>query len=456
MHLNRLLTGTQRIVLLTLLLMILMRLVWMDLREFSTILHPSLIDLLRSEDLLGQSCRIDWQDQQLAVATWPSSSYGWQSSPIFRTYLSLACNHGRFSVEAMVRLNQGCLIVTIFLCVLLCRVFCRSWVMTLMVAAILLSRGRLIAMSGDLSATSMSMAVTTLWVVSLGHWLRTSSKYSYVFGWLTLLLLIHLQPAFWPASFAIALTLALGMGLRKYSIRPLLEQLRHEQLRERRLLKHVQKHYDREPRRRSYVDSQMMMTLMRLIGWVRPYEWEYRPIAQRMQSGRLLQPLDIPFVLWAYHRNRWRRLLAFSVVIAIVLSVIGIYNPLGHTLTEIDHAWVASDQALWWTRYFRAFDIDLIGSLLLIWVAMSRNASEGLLSFWEASWVLVFILLLATFGFWSWDTVLAPSLIGSLQRPTGPATVIYCLEPTLMTLGFSGVYNLLRLADRKVQSFFGK
>ena len=70
--------------------------------------------------------------------------------------------------------------------------------------------------------------------------------------------------------------------------------------------------------------------------------------------------------------------------------------------------------------------------------------------------MLCLILVLASLGLGIWDGLLVGAVGFDILRPSGPADAVAWLEPVMITMGFSGVYNLLRLVDRKVQGIFGK
>ncbi|MDQ3234125.1 MAG: hypothetical protein M3Q07_20140, partial [Pseudobdellovibrionaceae bacterium] len=131
----------------TLLSMILLRLVWMDLRSYVITYAPQNRYAFDRSETSG-SCRRSFSLRQLGPDKPTQGSWerpGWADARLYQSLVLASCRNGVFHDAGFVRYNQGLLISCLVFCVLLTRVMARSWVVGLIVAVALLSRGRLIA-----------------------------------------------------------------------------------------------------------------------------------------------------------------------------------------------------------------------------------------------------------------------------------------------------------------------
>ncbi len=180
----------------TLLSMILLRLVWMDLRSYVITYEPQNRSAFDRSETSG-SCRRSFSLRQLGPekphqGIWERP--GWADSNLYQSLLLASCRNGVFHDAGFVRYNQGLLIACVVFCVLLTRVMARSWVVGLMVAVALLSRGRLIAANGQISGDAMIAVGFALWVMCLGHWLRSGSFWVYLASYAVVAALMTLDP----------------------------------------------------------------------------------------------------------------------------------------------------------------------------------------------------------------------------------------------------------------------
>ncbi|RZA19683.1 MAG: hypothetical protein EOP10_19240 [Proteobacteria bacterium] len=179
-------------VIMTLLFMILMRLVWMDTRSYVIVYapenHRSVYD--------GGICRQEsWHVQSSPKTT---QRPGWGNSLLYQAMLSESCRNGVFSEGSFVRYNQGLLLLSIISCMILARITTRSWIIALVVGLALMSRGRLIASSGQISGDHLIMFGVTLWAVFIGHWIRSGSRIILGAIFFSLVWLIDLELSFLP------------------------------------------------------------------------------------------------------------------------------------------------------------------------------------------------------------------------------------------------------------------
>ena len=172
-----------------LLFMILMRLVWMDMRSYIIVYapenHRSVID--------GGSCQ---KESWFGPTDSNQGRPGWGSSLLYRIMLKQSCRTGTFSEGSFIRYNQGFLVLTVLACMIVARIVTRSWVIALLVGLALISRGRLIASSGQISGDHMIMFGVSLWAMFMAHWIRSGSRLILGALFVSMLWLIELEISF--------------------------------------------------------------------------------------------------------------------------------------------------------------------------------------------------------------------------------------------------------------------
>ena len=121
---------------LTLVIMVLMRLVWMDLRSYTITMDPKAM-LAMSEERADGPCLLKGKSLQFPQQLIPVKHLpDWSDSFLFNFYVSLSCDNGYLNTNSYVRMNQGLLIISIIMCVLLTRFFARNWLLCLTTAAL--------------------------------------------------------------------------------------------------------------------------------------------------------------------------------------------------------------------------------------------------------------------------------------------------------------------------------
>jgi hypothetical protein len=194
----------------TLLSMILLRLVWMDLRSYVITYAPQNRYAFDRSETSG-SCRRSFSLRQLGPEKPNQGSWerpGWADARLYQNLVLASCRNGVFHEAGFVRYNQGLLIACLVFCVLLTRVMARSWVVGLIVAVALLSRGRLIAANGQISGDAMLAVGFALWAMCIGHWLRSGSWWVYLGSYAVVAALMTLEPGTALIGFAPPLVLA--------------------------------------------------------------------------------------------------------------------------------------------------------------------------------------------------------------------------------------------------------
>lgn len=434
----------------TLLVMILMRLVWMDLRIYDLKVHP----ILKSSSYAGLTdenyCDIYIVERQAPQASQIKLELipTWSSSWLFRVYLNMSCRNGTVSPDSYIRMNQGVLVLTILCCILICRIFCRSWLICLAVAAILLSRGRLIAANETMSGQMLSTLLVTFWLLTAFHWLRTGAKSAAILQWAALLLLLSFEVSLWPISLVAFFSLGIAYLFRGPLVKPLLARMRQTQMKERWYAQII---VPDQSKGTLSLQNKFVQNVKRLLGLVRPSEWVYQPLEQKFKTGSLVRPLQVPFLLWIHHGRRWRTLLRNNAVAGVLVCTLALlwYGmqqgfSLPADLGFTNNGWQ------WLRVLLSRFDLDLIVTSIIIALCLSRGPAAGLISYWEATCLLLLALLFGAVGIWLWDGLsLNYELLGTdyLQLLRAHQYVLW-FEPVLLTFAVLGLYNLLRVFDR--------
>ena len=390
-----------------LLMMILVRLVWVQARTYPPSGHTQFV-LGRSVAPAGcLPAAVDEGGSQ-------SSVHALTSVPAARRlWARMSCRGGMFKPEIVVRNNQYLLFGTVFASVLLVRIAARSWLVALIAGTILLSRGRLIAAVGDTSWEWLFTCLLTFWTANLAHFLRTGVRASLVSlsGWA--LLLAALDPAFGALGAAVPLALL---------VIPLLRRLRM-------------------------------------------FRGALQARELRHPSGPgLLRSLDSSFAVWASEAWRWREMIIVSAALAALIAASAVALDHSGVAGAIVTA-RATPPADWWRGWLasalRLVDLDVCVTLGVLGTAAFLPPTRGLPSFWELVWVVATAAVLIGTGVLlvdsvavgpvaDWVSISAYPLV-SLSRSS---RMLLWLEPALLSLGLVGIFNLGKIANSYLAEVF--
>ncbi len=197
---------------LALLVMILMRLVWMDLRTYIISFAPESHFAFEQAEPLDTCARsfeqrIPHKDPGLHQS---AHRPGWVNSWAFHIMVDMSCKSGAFGIPGFIRYNQGLLISTLLILMLLTRILTHSWIVALASAVALLSRGRLVAALGQIGADHLIAMGLAVWGISLAHWLRSGSPWLMAAYYLSIAWLVPLEPGFTFLAFVLPLLLWYG------------------------------------------------------------------------------------------------------------------------------------------------------------------------------------------------------------------------------------------------------
>ncbi len=459
-----------------LILMIFMRLVWMQLRTYP--LDPSQRSLLNIA-LINQAtsrCAIDskfFEEFKLIdlfsddLAT-KQKTYDWFRSPLYQQIVKLACSDGVFDPAFLMRINQWTFVSMVAISALALRMIASSWVIGLTGALILMSRGRLMS---DLFAINANAPICFLLVVyftTCVHFFRTGSLVTLTLGAFSVLLLGLFDHTMAFLAFAMPLLLITVYFLRKFLAVPALERLHHEKRRVKEIV--------RKSNLKSYQANPYSVLMFDFLQWIlgKPPANEAAPTPKARKDqdyarGGLFAVIGIPFALWAFHRGRWLKIALFWTVMGmgICLAVVGwrffgleqsdfqVFTGFFRDVFSRDFAthWLYT----WFIGLIAIVDIHYGLSLLAILLCAFQSPKIGMISFFECAWLFIFALLLVTVAALGFDALEVPLLV-ALSQPASSLDLKLSLwprnqdlliwfEPLVLTLAVAAVFNLFKVAE---------
>lgn len=470
----------QKIFPLILLGMILMRLIWMQLRTFPTEYETRAIASLvtgtqtlynlcprgtpggmQSSDLLPPG--IDNPDVNLL-------------SPAFAGTGLLLCQFDQLDSKTFVRLNQFLFCASILAAVMLTRFVTSSWMLSLIVAAMLFSRGMLLAEIGSVSQSYLIMFLLMSAFACFAHFFRSGSRWILILGAGLFSLLCLVDRSLWFLNL-----LPLGMLIFGWLV---CRQLR----------------VDRVPAKTA--DSGRVVKTASLSSLSHTYKGDFgsqfaklagtfrwffgmefgrerdlnadeetksqRPEA--IERGSLFGVLKSEFYNWLYFRQRGFKIAALLTL--ATLSGLLIDALLSHWMTGthatgfITHLFPFSEllsvagyhsQAMIWSQLDRV-DMHLIVSFFILALCAVQHPRAGLPGFFELSLlvllVCVGVALMSTFT----DAAEFRWAVGhyklGISRPLdsvyGIRSWMNWVEPLVLTMGVAGFYNLMKVLDTRI------
>ncbi|MBM4251950.1 MAG: hypothetical protein FJ146_08255 [Deltaproteobacteria bacterium] len=470
---------------LVLLVVILMRLVWLQLRHYP--LQYSVRGLAVSEVVKALSGRDCLGSRQLVYTATPilAVSPDIMERERIRPIRSLAlkevlaplgydavvygvCRWGQQVDAHLLSVNKILLVSTIFLATLMTRFICSSWTVALVVAGMLLSRGRLQSSIGTLSPDYLAMFGFTLWLTALAHFLRTGAIITALVAVAAATLAMVADRSLISLFLCFPLVLIMGFLFRRQIARPVVKRLRVVSRRQR-ILRGLDRRGSSnwsEIAEHGAFFSRATRSLRWFLGLefppVQPPGWRLN-----FKAGGLFRTLSIPFLLWAYWRRRWLRwtwiwLASGTLIGGVLLLAVGLL--LGtESIRQLEGmagkgAAGQLEAVVWWWHGLSFLDTHLAASLLVLIVCATVSPAAGLPSFFEWSWLnLVTLVIVATAGFMSdlFDFQLLEGLFAYGDAEPWllglePRGVSFWVEPAVLSFGVAGIYNLLKAADSQI------
>jgi hypothetical protein len=442
---------------LLMLVMILMRLVWMQLRVYpvtTTGVGSASVERLVQADRLP--CKP--LEAALGVTLIPDADAGLGNnapkwSPAWAWLLEKSCPDGRALDSHVTRLNQMLFGVTVLLAAFLTRFLASSWTLAAIVAAMLMSRGSLLAQLGQIGTDALVMCVIGIWSAASAHFLRSGSTAMLVASLMCAVVGALIDWTLAVLALALPTLLVLGHFRRAVLAGPVLQRFREvrRQFRQRRFEK-------------SSGEGERLAPWMAKVRWLLGLDFESDPDRETWRPetsrGSLFRPIDVPFAV-SVSTGRFRSLkLAVSGALTFVLaallgwstaSIEGDPSLLGQQLRS---AWSSSLAAplmvgewstfgqqvlLWLTAITAPLDLHVGVSLLFILICARQSPAEGLVSFLEATW----LFLLAFLG------LLALSLVAGPRGGLWERPVLVWTQPLILSLGVICVVNLWQIVEAR-------
>ena len=389
--------------------------------------------------------------------------------PGYAAAVFLSCQRDGLGDHPVIGLNKVLLMMSIFCATLMTRFICSSWTIALIVAGMLLSRGRLQAEIGTISPDYLVMFGVTAWLMFCSHFLRTGATLSSCFAILAATFAAFADVSCLLLFVAMPTILVGGYFFRRQMARPVIKRLRVIS-RRRRVLRGIDALGATQKNTDIAIGRRPVTRITRSVRWFLGMEFPTLVAPSwrlNFQPGNLFRTLEIPFLLWAYWQRRWARLsLAWlsAGVAAGLLILFTVWFAAGTSgLTTIrqivinrghgGYGWTA-----WWYHLLSTVDGHFLLSLVVIGLCAWQSPAAGLPSFFEWTWLTIVTLICvvgAAFGADRLDFQVLQSLfaLGDAEpwlmhlRPRG---ITLWLEPAVLGFGVSGAYNLMKVLDSRI------
>ena len=422
-----------------LIVMALMRLIWIQLRDYPPKINPRNQIAIESVSLPSHApCDLG----QLKTKKHGAFSEGlvenqrsYLLAPLFAPMARESCRSGAFHFKTFVTLNQNILSISVFLAVIASRFLTGGWMMPLVISVVLLSRGRMITGIGDISPDLLITCFVSLYSLFMIHFIRTGWKKSLLLASLSGFLLGLSEPSllvsclflpfimfFWRLSFVGRIPRDLppdGKLLQKYRLFSFWRRLRTN------------------------------------LGMHRFSEF-YKGAEE--ETARPFSPLSMPFSYWILFHKRWFLLGSLSLICGFALTLTAAY------MTGLFEAFASLNKEtgflslpretvfVWFKAFFSPIDLDLLCAALLTLVGLLSPKDKCLPGYANICAAFFGFLCVACLQSFSLD--LLDILYLKVHSPTADwlegfraPRVLLWFEPTLMTLGVLGVLNIVNLFD---------
>ncbi len=439
----------KRFVFIILFVMILMRLVWMQLRSYPVTIHPRAalsIAAVESGSPLVRSPT--YRDSRNMPPL---------ESPLLRITTGALWETGAVAHERFVRMNQWLVAAIALLSVMLTRFISGSWLYAMAVGAALMSRGRLIAAVGEVGTQLWLSAFSMLWLSNVAHFIRSGASIPLVVSFGAMLVLAWADWSMMGLFLVWPLVLALGFSYRSAILKPAMARLKADQ----GLRRKIASASGAEATEGPWAARWRFITR-----WLPEVEKDYLAGAANLyQQGTLLRTLAVPFPLWIYNDRRWVRLIGLSLagLLITVGGLVGWYISHNAFAGTGKLSWLQA-AGQWSNVWLGAIDLDLALALGLLVSLTLQKPGEGLRGFWECNWVLLAgVVVVSACAFFLDRADFA--ILQSRQDPSwgeflmgwGRAgRVLLWFEPALLTLGFVGVLQVGYLLRRRMAGESGK
>lgn len=455
---------------LSFLVMLLMRLIWTELRTYSIETDTrALITARFMSELIYEPCA------RQVIKTYASTKGPvrvdlvpevglagyWFASPALIGVGRYLCVDNVFKVKKLITLNQWTFIGTTLLCALLVRFLTGSWTIGLFAAVVLMSRGRLISGIGVIGTENFVSFACTLWFTCIVHFIRTGSLLTLIIGALTVMAGALFDQTIVFLNFAMPVFLGVTFFSHRRYAYHFLKMLRKQ----RKLIQLEREVVEESPpieRRQRVSFTEILESMLGLRGpaffripaWHRLYE-----------RGRLFSSTDTPFCIWAFFRDRWIKLVVFWIACAAVSTLTLTLLIYGTWLTfgggDIFPIWKALESNFGavffgWLKasvssLAKRFDLQLTASLACIIVASFFSPIRRATGFVDSIRVLIAALIIMLGGAFVFSHMDAMILHWVQIREQSVAfapidrvqLLFQWMEPVILSCGIASIYFLL-------------
>ena len=437
-----------------LLVMILARMVWIPLRQHLVSFPPRALFSLELLSLTrGDVCTVPetfptrWPEGFRNRGTEPVSNHlRWLDSAGFRWFAGSACRGGRFQSEILVRRNERLLLGAVLGVVTFVRIFSGSWLLGLVAALILLSRGRLISGVGRLSLDMLALFILPFWAAAQAHFQRSASPIMQGMLYVFILLAGVVDSSLVGLSLTMPAFILVGYLLVR------------------------DKTYHQPPEDNGR-EKGPLQTFWYLVGVVpHPELRRKRHPVPDWGRGGLLRHLEVPFFFWLKKTRRFRRTMWIAVV-SFVVMIGGLVlwmqtrpgtTPLFDVLPHLKFR-ISGDSGLftWISTWHNPVDLDLSVAFGLIFVCMFIPPAGGITEFRRICFSVLTGLLGVTIMAWFFDMLDAAYFEhagifeeGRFLGEWGRAgDVLIWFEPLILTLGALAIYHIGRILLKRFAVF---
>jgi hypothetical protein len=442
--------------------MILARMVWMQQRNYP-IVHrvPALATQLKMSVDRPAECSAGGTSE----LSYPFGKYGEDLRPLLGfaewslvdgladKYFGILCSKGGLAPINLTRFNQWLWVGVVLSATLSLRFVSGSWLLPLVAATALMSRGDLMSQIGNLSGSVAEMLATALWYCCMVHFMRSGSVVVYFVGTIAAIFGALFNPVLGFLLLAMPLMLLTGRAAQR-----ILGNMRLN--RPRRILSAS------KLAQGASTDDAWSMTLdysRRVLGLSDEQDSRYpsEQYAYRRRS-RIFSTTGSSYAIWVFREERWSRLALIGSSLFLMLMLflsarllLGLNQTEWPVLETIPQQLIDSLHRISYSDYTKNFDFHFIISAIVLLVSAVQSPVDGLTCFFESVWLLIFSIITLLFGalVMTWffaGMALLPGIEGSdfgivIGEPLRFVSIT--VEALIIAFGIGGIYNLIKAAD---------
>ena len=458
-----------------LLFSILMRVIWVNLRDYDLEITPIAWTSLLLVQASDSQCSYQPPLQNLATGGGILSEV--VANPINPSFVSpgffylaiLACKEKGIDGQKIREWNQWAVVATAWVLVLLARILSKSWLFALMTGAVVLSRGAFIGRAGLIGFESILAFLFASSMLALAHFLRSGSRKMLILFGLAGLLGGLFDPVFLLLPFGFGVFILLSFSFHQYvspSFRRYIQKKSKGQYGNARVRKD-RKHLRNKPifsKLLVWLDSIYAFTLGESILEVRSHR-ESRsstvPVGHNFLGGSLFAPSDVKYSK-VFESWGWLQIasVCFAVCVIGIVCLGSLYshliqdtsyvnalltglevNRLGMNFPSLEQPFSA------WQLALDFLDLHLLASLIMVALVIIQP-KHTIMEANRPFNVFLLYLLLAIASYSSFRdgtslSILQASISGQPVSSGGLSTIAW-MEPTILALGVISLRVLLR------------